>query len=52
MALDKSVLSELADALKSGGVIDLVREAVRLVCQELIEAEATAHVGAGLYERS
>jgi hypothetical protein len=52
MALDKSVLSELADALKSGEVVDLVREAVRLVCQELIEAEATAQVGAGLYERS
>src|SRR5579862_1133984 len=52
MALDKSVLSELADAPKSGEVIDLVREAVRLVCQELIEAEATAHIGAGLYERS
>jgi transposase-like protein len=52
MALDQSVLSELAAALKSGEVIDLVREAVRLVCQELIEAEATAQIGAGLYERS
>jgi putative transposase len=52
MALDQSVLSDLAAALKSGEVIDLVREAVRLVCQELIEAEATAHIGAGLYERS
>ena len=51
MALDQSVLSELSAALKSGEVIDLVREAVRLVCQELIEAEATAQVGAGLYER-
>jgi hypothetical protein len=52
MALDQSALSELAAALKSGEVIDLVREAVRLVCQELIEAEATAQIGAGLYERS
>ena len=52
MALDQSVLSELVDALKSGEVVDLVREAVRLVCQELIEAEATAQIGAGLYERS
>ena len=48
MALDRSVLSELSAALKSGEVIDLVREAVRLVCQELIEGEATAHISAGL----
>jgi putative transposase len=52
MAPDQSVLSELSAALKSGEVIDLAREAVRLVCQELIEAEATAHIGARLYERS
>ena len=37
MALDQSVLSELSATLKSGEVIDLVREAVRLVCQELID---------------
>jgi len=52
MALDQSALSDLAAALASGEVIDLVREAVRIVCQELIEAEATAQIGAGLYERS
>ncbi len=52
MALDQSVLSELADALKSGDGIDLIREAVRLVLQELIEAEATSVIGAGRYERS
>jgi hypothetical protein len=52
MALDQSVLAELAAALKSGEVGDLVREAVRLVCQELIEAEATAAIGAGPSERS
>lgn len=52
MALGHSGLSELAAALKSGEVGDLVREAVRLVCQELIEVEATAQIGAGLYERS
>lgn len=52
MALDQSALSDLSAALKSGEVIDLVREAVRLVCQELIEAEATAQIGAGLYGRS
>jgi hypothetical protein len=35
MALDQSVLSKLAAALKSGEVVDLVREVVRLVYQEL-----------------
>jgi putative transposase len=51
-ALDQSVLSELADALKSADGLDVVREAVRLVFQELIEVEAAEHVGAGRYERS
>ena len=32
--------------------MDLVREAVRIVFQELIEAEAAESIGAGLYERS
>ena len=52
MALDKSALSDLADALRSVDGMDLVREAVRLVFQELIEAEAAGAIGAGLYERS
>jgi putative transposase len=52
MTLDQSVLSELADALKSSDGFDLVREAVRLVFQELIEAELTERIGAGHYERS
>ncbi len=52
MTLDQSVLSELADAFKSGDGLDLIREAVRLVLQELIEAEAAEVVGAGLYERT
>src|SRR5579862_702277 len=52
MAHEQSALSELAAALKSGEALDLVREAVRLVYQELVEAEATAQIGAGLYERS
>ena len=30
----------------------LIKDAVRLVCQQLIEAEATAVIGAGRYERS
>lgn len=52
MALDKSALSDLADALRSVDGMDLVREAVRIVFQELIEAEAAETIGAGLYERS
>lgn len=52
MALSKSALSELSAALKSGDGIDLVRDAVRFVFQEVIEAEAAEAIGAGLYERS
>jgi putative transposase len=52
MALDQSVLSELADALKSSDGIDLIREAVRLVLQELIEVEAVSVIGAARYERT
>jgi putative transposase len=52
MALDQSVCSELLDALKSGDGVDLVRDAVRYVFQELIEAEATSAIGAARYERS
>ena len=46
MALSKSALSELLDALRAGGDLDLVREALALVLQALIDAEATQHIGA------
>ncbi|MDA8285804.1 MAG: IS256 family transposase [Actinomycetota bacterium] len=52
MALDQSVLSELLDALSTGDGLDLIRESVRLVLQELIEIEAAAVIGAKRYERS
>src|SRR5665213_870077 len=52
MALDQSVLSELLAAFQSGEGLDLIRESVRLVCQELIETELSALIGAGRYERS
>jgi transposase-like protein len=52
MALSKSVASELLEAFRAGEGVDLVRESVRLVMQELIETEATEVVGAGRYERS
>jgi hypothetical protein len=52
MALDQSALSELLDALRAGGDLDIVREALALVLQALIEAEAAQQIGAGRYERS
>jgi transposase-like protein len=52
MALDQSVCSELLAALRTGEGVDLVRDAVRLVLQELIETEASSVIGAGRYERS
>ena len=51
MALSQSVLSDLLDAFRAGEGVDLVRDAVRLVMQELIETEATEQIGAARYER-
>ena len=52
MALDKDALSELLDALRAGGYIDVVRAGMQLVAQSLIELEAAQRIGAGPYERS
>jgi transposase-like protein len=52
MALSQSVVSELLDAFRSGEGVDLVRDAVRLVMQELIDLEATEEIGAARYERT
>ena len=52
MALDESALPELLDALRAGDGVNLIRDAVRLVMQELIELEATEAIGAGRYERA
>src|SRR3954449_3263114 len=52
MALSQSVASELLEAFRAGEGVDLIRESVRLVMQELIETEATEQIGAGRYERS
>jgi transposase-like protein len=52
MTQSQSALDELLDAIRSGDGLDLVREAVRLVAQELIEAEAAQAIGAGRYERT
>jgi transposase-like protein len=52
MALSQSAVSELLDALRAGDGVDLIRESVRTVLQELIEAEAAEVIGAGRYERT
>ena len=52
MALSQSALSELLEAFRAGDGVDLIRESVRVVLQELIEAEATEVIGAGRYERT
>ncbi len=51
MALSQSAVSDLLDAFRAGDGVDLIREAVQLVLQELIETEATEHIGADRYER-
>ena len=52
MALSQSAVSELLEAFRPGEGINLIRESVRTVMQELIEAEATERIGAARYERS
>ena len=52
MALDQSALTDLLDALRSGGDLDFMREAMQLVLQALIDLEATERIGATRYERS
>ena len=52
MALPQSALSEILEAFRAGDGVDLIRESVRVALQELIELEATDHIGAAPYERS
>src|SRR6266436_6672642 len=52
MALSQSALSERLDAIRAGGSEDVLREAMALVLQELIELEADQPIGAARYERS
>jgi putative transposase len=52
VAVDESALSELLDALLAGDGLDVVRKAVRMVFQELIETEFADVIGAGRYERT
>lgn len=52
MTLSQSALNELLEAIRAGDGIDTLREAMRLVLQELIELEATEAIGAARYERT
>ena len=52
MALDQSALTDLLDALRSGGDMDVFRDAMQLVLQALIDLEATEAIGAGRYDRT
>ena len=45
-------LSELLDAVRAGGDIDVIRRGVEMVLQALIDAEATEVIGASPYERT
>jgi putative transposase len=52
MALDQSALLELLEMLKLADADDVVRRAVESVFQALIDAEATARIGAAPHERT
>ncbi|MDR6869007.1 transposase-like protein [Microbacterium resistens] len=52
MALDQSALLELLGELQTTDVSDRIRLATQRLYQELIDAEATAFIGAAPYERS
>jgi putative transposase len=52
MALSESAVSELLEAFRAGEGVDLIRDAVSMVLQELIEVEATEVIGTGRYERA
>ncbi|HZW00814.1 MAG TPA: IS256 family transposase [Candidatus Deferrimicrobium sp.] len=52
MALSQSALNDLLEAIRAGDGEDTLREAMRLVLQELIELEASQAIGATRYERT
>ncbi len=52
MTLTKSDVTELLDAIRAGGDLDVIRKGVELVLQALIDAEATEAIGAERYERA
>jgi Transposase, Mutator family len=52
MALEESAMTDPLAALRAGGGLAVVCEALGLVLQALIDAEATQHIGADRYERT
>ena len=50
--LNQSDVTELLDAIRAGGDIDVIRKGVELMLQALIDAEAAEYIGAGRYERT
>lgn len=52
MAMDQSALLDLLEALKAADGGDLMQRMLAMMLQELIDAEATAVIGAGVHERS
>lgn len=52
MTLIQSDFSELLDALRAGGDLDIVRELAAFVLQAFIDAEATEHIGVTRFKRS
>jgi len=52
VTLTESDLSELLAALQAGEVTDTIRTSLEWILQQLIEAEATAFIGAAPFERT
>ena len=52
MALDQSALLSLVESLRAGDESSMMRRMLTIMLQQLIEAEATAAIGAERYERS
>ncbi len=52
MTITNTDLNDLLDAIRAGGDIDVVRRGVELMLQALIDAEATARIGAERFERT
>ena len=50
MAHQEFDLSELLDALRAGGDIDIIRRSVEMVLQALIDAEATEVIGLSAFQ--
>ena len=52
MALDQSALLELVDVLKTSDASELMRRMLATMLQELVDAEASAFIGAVPHERT